>query len=78
MIVVELDVVPSDAMILYYKDDGPIVLTKELRFYQKFKHIEQGYMRLHRAIIHRDIENRLHMGYSRPKLLSQPKIEACL
>ena len=78
IIVTELDVIPSDAIILFCKDDGPIALTKEPRSHQKFKHIEQGYTRLPQVEIHRGTESWLHIEYGRLKSLSQPKIKAYL
>ena len=77
MIVTKLDVITSDAMTLYCKDDGLIVLAKEPRSHQKFQHIEQRYTRLPRVEIYGGAESRLHIGYGRSKSLSQPKIEVC-
>ena len=39
MLVIELDVIPLDAMILYYKDNEVIAFAKESRSHQKFKHM---------------------------------------
>ena len=39
----EIEVMPSDAIPLYYDNNGTIALAKELRSHQKFKHIEQRY-----------------------------------
>ena len=69
---------PSDAMILYCKDDGPIVFAKEPMSHQKSKHLEQGYTRLPRVKIHRGAESRLYMGCGRPKSLCQPMIQVYL
>ena len=37
----EIGVMPSDAIPLYYNNNGTIVLAKELRSHQKSKHIER-------------------------------------
>ena len=44
MIVADLDVIPLDAMTMYYKDNIAIAFAKEPRSHQKFKHIEKQYM----------------------------------
>ena len=38
--IMELDVMPSDVTVLYYKNNGAIALAKESRSHQKSKHIE--------------------------------------
>ena len=40
MLVIELDVIPSVAMTLYYKDNSTIALAKEPRSHQISKHIK--------------------------------------
>ena len=60
MLVAELDVMPSDIMTQYCKDNGTIVLAKEPRSHQKSKHIEQHYMRLSQKETCRGVKNRLH------------------
>ena len=70
-------------MLLYYDNNGAIALAKELRSYQKFKHIE---WRFH---IIRDYQEKQYVEVRRAdsvdnvidlltKQLSQPKIEAYL
>ena len=39
--IVEQDVMPSDVVSLFCNNNGAIALAKELRSYQKSKHIEQ-------------------------------------
>ena len=39
----EIEVMPSDAIPLYYDNNGAIALAKEPRSHQKFKHIERWY-----------------------------------
>ena len=70
MLVVELDVLPLDVMTLYCKDNGTIVLAKELRSHQISKHIEQQNTRLPQVEIHRGEESKLHIGCGRSKSLS--------
>ena len=41
MLVAELVVISLDIVTLYYKDNGTIVLTKEPRYHQISKYIEQ-------------------------------------
>ena len=41
--IAELGVMPSDAVPLYYDNNGTIVLTKELRSHQKFKYIKRWF-----------------------------------
>ena len=61
MLVVKLDVIPSDAMTLYYKDNDTIALAKESRSQQISKHIEQQKMRLPQVEIYRGAESKLYM-----------------
>ena len=44
MLVAELDVMPSDAVTLYCKDNDIIALAKEPRSHQKFKHRATEYV----------------------------------
>ena len=44
---IEIGVMPSDAISLYCDNNGTIALTKELRFHQKFKYVEQRYHLIH-------------------------------
>ena len=37
---IEIGVMPSDAIPLYYNNNGAITFAKESRSHQKFKHIE--------------------------------------
>ena len=53
MLVAELDVIPSDVMALYCKDNDAIALAKEPRSHQKSKHIEWQYMQLSRVKIYK-------------------------
>ena len=39
--ITELLVMPSDAILLYYNNNGAIALAKGPRSHQKFKHIER-------------------------------------
>ena len=39
--IVELDVMPSDAITLYYDNNGAIAIAKKPRSHQKSKHIER-------------------------------------
>ena len=64
MLVAELVIIPSDTMTLYYKDNGTIVLAKELRSHQISKHIEQQNTRLPRVEIYRGAESKLYIRYS--------------
>ena len=61
MLVAELDVMPSDTMTLYCKDNDTVALAKELRSHQISKHIEQLNMQLPRVKIHRGAKSKLHM-----------------
>ena len=61
MLVAELVVISLDAVTLYCKDKGIIVLAKELRSHQISKHIEQQNMRLPRVEIHRGARSKLYM-----------------
>ena len=61
MLIIELVVISSDAVILYCKNNGTIVFAKELRSHQISKHIEQQNMRLSRVEIYRGAESKLHM-----------------
>ena len=61
MLVVELIVMPPDAMTLYCKDNGTIVLAKEPRSHQISKHIEQQNTRLPRVKIYRGAKSKHHM-----------------
>ena len=57
MLVAELNVIPLDAMIIYYKDNSTIAFAEEPRSHQKFKHIEQRYMQFSQVEIHRGAES---------------------
>ena len=61
MLVIKLDVMPSNTMTLYYKDNGTIALAKESRSHQISKYIDQQNMRLPQVEIHRDAESKLYM-----------------
>ena len=63
MLVIKLDVMPSNTMTLYYKDNGTIALAKELRSHPISKHIEQQNTRLPQVEIHRGAESKLHIRY---------------
>ena len=41
--IAKLDVMPLDNISLYYNNNGAVVLAKEPRSYQKFKHIERWF-----------------------------------
>ena len=41
--IAELDVMPSDAIVLYCDNNDTIALTKEIKSYQKSKHIERWF-----------------------------------
>ena len=43
MLVAELNIIPLDAMTMYYKDNGTKAFAKEPRSHQKSKHMEQRY-----------------------------------
>ena len=61
MLVVELNIMPSDSMTLYYKDNGTIALAKEPRSHQISKHIEQQNMQIPQVEIHKGAESKLYM-----------------
>ena len=61
MLVIKLDIMPSDAVTLYYKDNGTIALAKEPTSHQISKYIEQQNMRLPQVEIYRGAESKLHM-----------------
>ena len=66
VLVAKLDVMLSDVMTLYYKNNGAIALAKESRSHQKSKHKERQYTRLPQVEIYRGAESRLHMRCGRP------------
>ena len=61
MLVAELDIMPSDIMTQYCKDNGTIVLAKEPRSYQISNHIEQQNTQLSQVEIYRGVESKLYM-----------------
>ena len=81
--VMELDVIPSDAIALHCNNNGTIALTKELRFHQKSKHIERWFHIICEYLKNKFVEVQrvnfmLNMADSLIKHLSQQKIEAHL
>ena len=81
--VADLDVMPSDAILLYYDNNDAIALSKELRSHKKFKHIERwfhlicdylekGYVEVKR------VDSTDNMADALMKQLSQQKIETHL
>ena len=54
----EIEVMPSDAILLCCNNNGTIALAKELTSHQKFKHIERRYHLIH---------NYLEKGYVKVK-----------
>ena len=81
--VAELDVMPSDAIALHCDNNGAIALAKELRFYQKSKHIKQWFHIIREYLEKKFIEVQrvdsvLNVTDPLTKPLSQQKTEAHL
>ena len=54
--IAELGVIPSDAIALYYDNNGAIALTKEPRSHQKSKHIERRFHIIHEYLKKKFVE----------------------
>ena len=81
--ITELSVMPSDAIALYCDNNGTIALAKELRSYQKSKHIERQFYIIceylkKKFIEVQRIDSMLNVVDPLTKPLSQQKIEAHL
>ena len=81
--VVELGVMPSDAIALHYDNNDAIAFAKEPRSHQKFKHVERRFHIIceyleKKFIKVQRVDSILNVADLLIKLLSQQKIEAHL
>ena len=79
--IVELDVVPSDAIVLHCDNNGAIALVKKFRSHQKSKHIERQFHIIHEYLKKKfvkvqRVDSTQDMTNPLIKPLSQQKTEA--